>query len=585
MEVTNCKDINGNDILNININVDGTVVGVLEVDGVETSTKLSSECCINNGYSFDPMDAKCYWSTSCDDGNVYKIILNPVEDNGALFQVDNVEDTNCTLEVELDFLLKFTCTELEFSLKDIIENLTLDLSLEKMVVDPTLPIPNNLVSIVKQTIFYAPDAGIYLDNNTNTGLRLFGDCQSTVQNLVEDVTPNENITDNAFNSDWIKVKMVIDDPDVLSEVYNEKLKIVIISNELANFSILVDNVKLNKICEAVEPVGYLTDSCPNFNLKRVIDNKKSWVSNDTLVTRTFDLDRRETKYKIVDEDLSINTKEIDLLITPTQAIDNDIWKFVQENPCILDPQAPISGCTADTHNCVDMTALLSEPLEDIIDGQDFLNQLIDVKSRKTISTYPTIELLYYRYANSEAHCGVSSNLFGNEKIDGFVDLIGSYWTELIEQVVPATTIWGSSFQFTNTSLGDGDSKFKYRKSSLLLCNSMDITAPSPTSPDTVNPIHLNVGVTTMDITDTGYSGPPEYAPPIVTSNCSGVYVKQINDGSEFIGTINVIGGDGEPTVTGDTITINETISSDCDIYKVGDFNPLDFNNNDWDTPN
>ena len=117
MEVTNCKDINGNDISNIQLNVDGTVWAVLEIDGVSSTSKLSAQCCEDNLYTFDPKDAKCYWSSSCDTGGSYKIILDPEGNSGALFQVDENQKDICTLEVEFDYLLKLNCDSLTQSLE------------------------------------------------------------------------------------------------------------------------------------------------------------------------------------------------------------------------------------------------------------------------------------------------------------------------------------------------------------------------------------------------------------------------------------------------------------------------------------
>ena len=103
-----------------------------------------------------------------------------------------------------------------------------------------------------------------------------------------------------------------------------------------------------------------------------------------------------------------------------------------------------------------------------------------------------------------------------------------------------------------------------------------------------------MGVITVDVTDTDYFGPIEFAPPNTTERCSGVYISQTNDGSEFIGTITIIGGTdpGGGGTSGNTITINETISDNCNIYNnkcddksTGDFSATDFNNNDWHTPN
>jgi hypothetical protein len=546
--VTNCTDINDVSLDTIQFNTDGTVLGVLVIDGIETTTNLSYDCCTANGYTFDPTDTKCYWSDSCLVGGAYQIILDPEGNTGALFQVDENQDV-CHLEVEFDYLIRFDCDLLSQPLKDTIESLKLQLSIQKVIYDESLPIPDNLVEVQTEDLFNVTNAGEFFSGNTNTGILLSGDCDSTIVNLITDLgVYGDTITDISLSSNWVRHTMIIDDPEILESIYNERLKVVIKGTNLTDFAILIDNIELNRVCDTDDPPLFLDEECPKFELKRVIDNKKSWVKNTTTELREFDLSRRDTSYSINHEKLSINTKEIDLLINPSQAIENDILDFVTTNTCLLDPA---TGCTATTvteHSCVDISELITTPVSGLTNTSDLLNELIDVKSRKTISSYPTIELLLHRYNNSQEHCGVISNALDSESVNTFVNLIGNFWTELIEQVVPATTIWGSSFSHGDNDFGRN--KFVYRKSSLLLCNDIDNQYPSPISGASVNTIE----VITSDVTS-----------PTAKQVCEVAYIRQANDGSEFIGT--VITTDG-PTTTGNTISITETITDDCGKYET-----------------
>jgi hypothetical protein len=580
MEVTNCKDINGNAITNIKLNTDGSVLAILVINGIETTSNLSYDCCTTNGYTFDPNDTKCYWSTSCPTDEDYKIIFSPEGDAGVIFQVAENQKEEVVLEVQLDYIIKFNCDSFNDTLKNVLEALKLDISLEKVIYDETLPIPNNLVSIKTEPLLNITNVSTFLSGNTNTGLLLNGTgCDALINNLIIELGPinSQYVTNESFNSIFVRHTMIIDEPELLDSIYDERLKIAIKASNLMNYSLLVDNIKLNKKSTKVIGQQFLKTDCPSFDLKRVIDNKKSWVSNISSEIREFDLSRRETKYAITNDRSSINTKEIDLLINPSTAIESDVFNFTLENPCILRPS---SGCTQGTPSCVDLEALLTTPITEILDGNQLLSEIIDVKSRKTLRAYPTMELLYDRYINSQEHCGVASSALSSDSVNKFVDLIGVFWGDIIEQVVPATTIWGTSYKHGNNVFGSD--KFKYRKSTLLTCFAVEYSAPSPTQGE-----NTNVGVILSDITDNNYIGPPELAPSVVTQSCSLVSIVQIDDGSEFIGTISIIGGDGStgtPT-NGSTITINETIGDSCNIYNKGDFDPNDYDNNDWDTPN
>jgi len=313
---------------------------------------------------------------------------------------------------------------------------------------------------------------------------------------------------------------------------------------------------------------------------------------------------------------------VDLLINPTSAIENDIFTFIQANPCIL---GPATGCTSGSTSaeCADISTLLTKPLSEFSNVTELFNEFINVKSRKTIRAYPIIELIYDRYLNSFAHCGVSSNALDNETLGNFVGLVGEFWSDLIEQVVPATSVWGSSYQHGIDIFGTD--KYIYPTSTLLLFNPANMTVPSPTigfvwgvpteitlAPDYTPPNSLGapsptIGfsfseVTTLDITniDISVTNPIEPIPYIgftwgaEEQSCLCASILQSDDGSEFVsGDIIIIGGDGteitdsgttENTVSGNTITINETITDNCSIYYNGDFDPNDYNNYDWDTP-
>jgi hypothetical protein len=101
-----------------------------------------------------------------------------------------------------------------------------------------------------------------------------------------------------------------------------------------------------------------------------------------------------------------------------------------------------------------------------------LSNLIDAKSRQTMSDYPTLRLFYQLYLNAN-NCGeeLSGKLTYNSLFE-FMDKIGDYWLDLLEQVVPSTTIWegcdNSGKIYRNTIFDQN--KFNYKKYNLnFLC--------------------------------------------------------------------------------------------------------------------
>src|ERR1044072_8805080 len=113
---------------------------------------------------------------------------------------------------------------------------------------------------------------------------------------------------------------------------------------------------------------------------------------------------------------------------------------------------------------IDLNHLLTQPLSAITTVEDFQyyisSELIDAKNRNTISAYPTLRLLYDRYINSQDYCTQTSSAFDYFSMNQFANLIGNYWVDLVEQVIPATTLWGSTRIYSNTVFDR--QKYQYR---------------------------------------------------------------------------------------------------------------------------
>jgi len=109
--------------------------------------------------------------------------------------------------------------------------------------------------------------------------------------------------------------------------------------------------------------------------------------------------------------------------------------------------------------------------------------LIDAKSRQTISDYPLLRLFYDLYLNA-SNCGKDlSGKFTYNSMFEFMDKIGDYWLDLIEQVVPATTIWegcDNSGKIYRNTIFDNN-KFNYKRYST---NFIDVSDSCPLSAQT-----------------------------------------------------------------------------------------------------
>ena len=209
---------------------------------------------------------------------------------------------------------------------------------------------------------------------------------------------------------------------------------------------------------------------------------------------------------------------------------------------------------------LDISNMMSTPISGVNSLKEFkdimVGELIDAKHFKTQSSYPTLRLVYERYMNSTTYCDTLSSQFDYCDMLQFSELVGTYWVDLIEQVVPATTIWGSTYVYGNT-LWD-QQKFKYKKYSLFSCELPNFGGDvvSPTTGWTSNvqvevetlpndEYYNEVSGSTSGDTFSDIKVNPTRSPKMVhidevsvsNNSCYGVGIVQTNCGSEFIGKI------------------------------------------------
>ena len=279
------------------------------------------------------------------------------------------------------------------------------------------------------------------------------------------VTPAEQLDfnkkmNNWYNSSWLYYDKIIES-DIAEIIKNKKIRISLrIENCCLDLCVLTDNIGLTKICESLDNQEIIVSKSPQFEIEKVLDNKKSWVSYTENTSREHDLQFRETQYNIDDYRLTINTKEIDLKIDGSNAIEEDVLYNVD---CLL------SGATgAPSCKTIDLDVFLTTELATINNVDEFrkaiTSELIDVKSRQTLSSYPTLRLLYERYLGYCTDCNKNNNKFTYASMDTFIDLIGKHWVDLAEQFVPATTIWGATDVYRNAVFHQ--QKHIYRRSNL-----------------------------------------------------------------------------------------------------------------------
>jgi len=208
-----------------------------------------------------------------------------------------------------------------------------------------------------------------------------------------------------------------------------------------------------------------------------------------------------------------------------------------------------SGSCGDD-GVISINNLLTQHLSGVTTVEDFqyylTSELIDAKDRKVISGYPTLRSLYDRYMNSTDFCATNSSKFDYVTMDKFAGLIGNYWVDIIEQVVPATTLWGSTRIYTNTIFDK--QKFRYRGYSTFFGDNafVDVNVLSPASGTSVS------ASATTTVIQGSSTGTTMFFNQGDEHNYSNMYLVQMNSGSEFLGSVNIVGPIGGNNVINET---------------------------------
>jgi hypothetical protein len=92
--------------------------------------------------------------------------------------------------------------------------------------------------------------------------------------------------------------------------------------------------------------------------------------------------------------------------------------------------------------------------------------MINVRNRMYITDgktggYPTLDSIFWKYIESEETTGIPNNKYTYQKIIEYVQGLNQYWVNLIEQMVPATTLWKTGLKFENSIFHR--QKFAYRR--------------------------------------------------------------------------------------------------------------------------
>lgn len=137
--------------------------------------------------------------------------------------------------------------------------------------------------------------------------------------------------------------------------------------------------------------------------------------------------------------LVLNRKNLNIFLSPTQAIEYDVWRRSSTLNLTFGNLAPQTGTS--------FAQFIDNVLSETIKQSNIA---------KFSSEYSELKDLYASYLNGSGYTP-----YNNILINDFIDKMSPRWTKLIEQFIPATTLWLGGNLVSNPIFGR--SKYKYRK--------------------------------------------------------------------------------------------------------------------------
>ena len=87
-------------------------------------------------------------------------------------------------------------------------------------------------------------------------------------------------------------------------------------------------------------------------------------------------------------------------------------------------------------------------------AQTFWLNMINVRDRQfsgsKVGGYPTLGSIYWKYLESQDAIGVPNDNFSYQSMIEYVNGMGDYWIRLVEQMIPASTIWNTGVKYENS---------------------------------------------------------------------------------------------------------------------------------------
>ena len=202
-----------------------------------------------------------------------------------------------------------------------------------------------------------------------------------------------------------------------------------------------------------------------FKLTRTVDNKKSWTVTDVDLRVGGGTSQYNAYYLVNNDKLVLNVKNVDLFLNPAQGLLYDVWHMSNK----YNYPIPSTGLTSPypQPGGVDWTVINPQPTKKTFFefAQTFWLNMINVRNRQISSDgktggYPTLDSIYWKYLTSNQDVNIPNDNYTYKTMIDYVTGMGDYWIRLVEQMIPATTLWLGGNKYENSIFHR--QKFVYR---------------------------------------------------------------------------------------------------------------------------
>lgn len=182
-----------------------------------------------------------------------------------------------------------------------------------------------------------------------------------------------------------------------------------------------------------------------FDVYKTVDNKKSWVYTENEINRLETKLNRDVDYTLKHSDLVINSKETDVFISLDRVFDTAMYRYYNRNNISID--AVNNGSITKSGELTFNKFL-----------RDTLKNYINVVNRKTTITYPRLSKIYYDY--QQLVDGESKTYIEYSNALKFLNNFDTYWTKLVMEFTPSTTILTAGKKIQNSQFLDSKHQHK-----------------------------------------------------------------------------------------------------------------------------